>query len=302
MGTKKQPVNIVLLGLENAGKTTLLRNVSGKEFAEALTTIGMNIEMIKHKGLDFQAIDVGGQLHFRETLWQYYTTLAKGVIFVFDIFDRSKFTEAKQWFEYISSRLSNRAVLMFLANKIDLKNEDDTFLKTEEIIEMFGLDNVFRYPERSFRIWETSAKKGENVDNAISWMFNKIVDFIKEESRISYVSILDKNNEIVYKTSIIKNAAEIETIIKKAFIQMKNLGVNENLISIQDYSASIRIEKDFCVVIGAESSVSKDDLSIATQSITQLIKEEFSPPENFKEQLEEVVNIALLQHLNKKER
>ncbi|MHA1347849.1 MAG: ADP-ribosylation factor-like protein [Candidatus Heimdallarchaeaceae archaeon] len=300
MGTKKQPVNIVLLGLENAGKTTLLRNISGKEFSETLTTIGLNIEMIKYKGLDFQAIDVGGQLHFRETLWQYYTTLAKGVIFVFDIFDRSKFAEAKKWFEYISGRLSKKAVLIFLANKIDLKDENDAYLTTEEIIDMFSLDNIFRYPERSFRIWETSAKTGENVDNAISWMFNKIVDFIKEESKISYVSILNQNNKIVYKTSISKKTDEFETIIEKAIIQMKNLGANENMISIQEFSASIRIEKDFCVIIGAESGVSKDDLSIATQSIAQLIINDFYPPEKFKKQLEEVVNIALLQQINNK--
>lgn len=300
MGARKQPVNIVILGIENAGKTTLLRNISGMKFAETLTTIGLNVEMLKHKGLDFQAIDVGGQLHFRETMWQYYTTLAKGAIFVFDISDRSKFSEAKRWFEYISHRLSKKAVLMFLANKIDLKDEDDTFLTTEEIINMFKLDNVSRYPERSFRIWETSAKTGENVDDAISWMFNKLVEYIKEETRISFVSILNQNNETIYRTSVTKKNDEHETIIKKCIAQMNDLGANENMISIQDYSASIRREKDFSVVVGAESNVSKDDLSNATLSIAQLIKDDFYPPENFKEQLEEVVNIALLQQLNKK--
>ena len=300
MGARKQPVNIVILGIENAGKTTLLRNISGMKFAETLTTIGLNVEMLKHKGLDFQAIDVGGQLHFRETMWQYYTTLAKGAIFVFDISDRSKFSEAKRWFEYISHRLSKKAVLMFLANKIDLKDEDDTFLTIEEIINMFKLDNVSRYPERSFRIWETSAKTGENVDDAISWMFNKLVEYIKEETRISFVSILNQNNETIYRTPITKKNDEYETIIKKCIVQMNDLSANENMISIQDYSASIRKEKDFSVVVGAESSVSKDDLSVATLSIAQLIKNDFYPPENFKEQLEEVVNIALLQQLNKK--
>ena len=149
---------------------------------------------------------------------------------------------------------------------------------------------------------ETSAKTGENVDNAISWMFNKIVDFIKEDTRISFVSILDQNNETVYETSLTKKTDEYDTIIKKCIIQMKELGANENMISVQDYSASIRTEKDFSVVVGAENVVSKDDLSIASLSIAQLIKEDFYPPENFKEQLEEVVNIALLQHLNKKKR
>ncbi len=300
MGTRKQPVNFVILGLENAGKTTLLRNISGKEFAETFTTIGMNIEQLRHKGLNFQAIDIGGQLHFRETLWQYYTTLAKGVIFVFDIFDRKKFFEAKQWFEYISERLAKKAVLMFLANKVDLKDEDDTYLTTEEIITMFKLDNVSKYPERSFRIWETSAKTGENVNDAISWMFNKLVEFVKEESRISFVLILDQNNKTVYKTSIAEKTDEFERVINKIIIQMKVLGANENMISIQDYIASVRTEKNYSVVVGAENGVSKDDLSTAALSITQLIKNNFYPPEQFKEQLEEVVNIALLQQLNKK--
>ncbi len=300
MAARKHPVNFVILGLENAGKTTLLRNISGMEFTETFSTIGMNIEHLKHKGLDFQAIDVGGQLHFRETLWQYYTTLAKGVIFVFDIFDRSKFLEAKQWFEYSTHRLSKKAVLMFLANKIDLKDEDDTFLSTEEMIKMFELDNVSRYPERSFRIWEISAKTGENVNNAISWMFNKLVEFIKEETRITFVLILNQNNDTVFETSTTKKTDEFETIIKKCIIQMKDLGVNENMISIQDYSASIRTEKNFSVVVGAENGVSKNNLSTATLSIAQLIKNDCYPPEKYKEQLEEVVNIALLRYLKQK--
>lgn len=131
-------------------------------------------------------------------------------------------------------------------------------------------------------------------------MFNKLVDLIKEETRISFVLILNQNNETTYKTSVTNKTDEFETIIKKTIIQMKNLGANENMISIQDYSACIRTEKDFCVVIGAENNVSKDDLSTVTLSIMQLIKSEFYPPEKFKEQLEEVVNIALLLHLNKK--
>ncbi|MHA1866222.1 MAG: ADP-ribosylation factor-like protein, partial [Candidatus Heimdallarchaeaceae archaeon] len=57
-------LNIVLLGLENAGKTTLLNTLKGEKFRETRTTIGINVDLINYNGYKFQAIDVGGQRVF----------------------------------------------------------------------------------------------------------------------------------------------------------------------------------------------------------------------------------------------
>ncbi|MBY9001408.1 MAG: GTP-binding protein, partial [Candidatus Heimdallarchaeota archaeon] len=276
MSKGTSPINFVILGLENAGKTTLLRNISGKKFTETLTTIGMDVEQLKHKGLTFQAIDVGGQLHFRETLWQYYTTLAKGVIFVFDIFDNSKLLEARKWFDYISHRISQRAVLMFLANKIDLKDKEDKFMSLEEIVKTFKLDNVSMYPERSFRIWEVSAKTGENVDKSISWMFNKLIENIRDDSLISLVLVLNKDNEIIYTTSSNEVESELDSIFKNNVQEMKERGINEKLITVHNISASVIVQDEFSVIIGGKSDgISKEDLVSASLSISQLLNNEF---------------------------
>ncbi|MHA1305613.1 MAG: ADP-ribosylation factor-like protein [Candidatus Heimdallarchaeaceae archaeon] len=77
MNFLSSPINIVILGLENAGKTTLLRTMTRKEFIETQTTIGIDVETVEYKGYQFQAIDVGGQLVFRDTLWPHYTNQRK---------------------------------------------------------------------------------------------------------------------------------------------------------------------------------------------------------------------------------
>ena len=75
MNENKNPINIIILGLENAGKSTLLYRIAGKGFIPTFTTIGLNAEIIRKDDLTFQAIDIGGQKQFRETLWPHYTTM-----------------------------------------------------------------------------------------------------------------------------------------------------------------------------------------------------------------------------------
>ncbi len=176
---RSYPINIVILGLENAGKTTLLRKLIGKGYTETTTTIGINVELIKYNEYTFQVIDVGGQLMFRNTLWPQYTKNALGVIFVFDMFDLTKEQEARKWFNEMQNWISDRAVIAFIANKMDLKETTNDFIPIEEIIKKFELTRFANYPMQSFRIFEVSAKTGENVEIAKEWFFKKIKENLK---------------------------------------------------------------------------------------------------------------------------
>ncbi|MHA1222821.1 MAG: ADP-ribosylation factor family protein [Candidatus Heimdallarchaeaceae archaeon] len=300
MSERKSPLNVVILGLENAGKTTLLQRMAGSEFSETLTTIGINVELLDYKGISFQAIDIGGQQTFRETLWSHYATLAKGVIFVFDIFERKKMNEAFTWFTYIQNWISENAKLIFLANKIDLKKEKEGFLSLEEIVKKFQLDKLSSFPRRSFRIFEISAKTGENVEEAISWFFEKILEEVKEDKRVSFIYILNKNNNIIYASPSEKERErKVPIIITETIDSMKKIGIKQNLVSLENQVINIVVEETFSVVLGSKHKLSSYDLITATSSIASLIKNSFYPPEKYEKELHNVVHTAFLKSIQK---
>ncbi|MCG3220493.1 MAG: GTP-binding protein [Candidatus Heimdallarchaeota archaeon] len=300
MTTNNLPVNVVVLGLENAGKTTLLRTMAGKEFEETHTTIGMNIDIFDSKGLKFQVIDVGGQLNFRDSLWSHSATLENGVIFVFDIFDRDKLQEARLWFEYIQRWISEKATLIFLANKIDLKNENEDYLDLDEIIRKFGLDKMSNYPKRSFQIFEISAKTGDNVNSAIFWLFEKLVDSLKTENKISNIYIYNQENQLVYENELEEDKYDkTNDSFTSRIQQMRDVGIKQNLI-VSDYvNTHIFIEKSFSLVILSDKDAASEDLKTVAASITHLIKSEYSQIKDHRSQFEEVINIALVRNLKR---
>jgi small GTP-binding protein len=298
MSGGEETLNIVILGLENAGKTTLARTMVGKEFIETMTTIGMNIEIIDYKGYKVQIIDLGGQITFRETLWGYYATLAKGVIFVFDMFDKDKTKEALRWFKYVSSWISEKATMMFLANKIDLKETNDQYMKLGDIIKKFELDKISRFPKRTFRIFEVSAKTGENVDHSIKWLLQRITEETKEDTRISFAIIVDNKNKVTYSNMIEEEESDIDMgSILENIEKLKETRGLESYSRIGEYNIIIRNENQFSVIVGTKFEISERNLQTAANSLSTIIQEEYFPPAKYKDQLDGIINYVLLQGL-----
>ncbi len=301
MNENKNPINIIILGLENAGKSTLLYRIAGKGFIPTFTTIGLNAEIIRKDDLTFQAIDIGGQKQFRETLWPHYTTIAKGVIFVFDIFDKQKIHDARIWFNSILSWISKSAVMVFLANKVDLKSEAKNFLSKETIINEFRLDKIASYPDRSFRIFEISAKTGKNVDESMNWLFHKIRQSVSNKTTISFVFIYNKSDELVYENSRISVTNETKSLILDRISNMREIEVKYQNISTQVFTACITVEKGFSICIGSINRMGNQDLQTASYSISSLIKNELSPIEDYVDKLDSIINTALIQNKNLKQ-
>ena len=72
--------------------------------------------------------------------------------------------------------IERRTVIMFLANKADLKS-----MSVEEIIDSLELDKMFNYPKASFRIFKVSNKTGENIDDAMQWYIKKLKQLFEEK-------------------------------------------------------------------------------------------------------------------------
>ena len=88
-GSFRRDVRILLLGLDAAGKTTILYKLKMNETVNTIPTIGFNMETLQYKNVEFQCWDIGGQDKLR-TLWRHYYEGSHAVIFVLDSADRER--------------------------------------------------------------------------------------------------------------------------------------------------------------------------------------------------------------------
>ncbi|XP_077995476.1 uncharacterized protein LOC144448959 [Glandiceps talaboti] len=131
---------ILMLGLDAAGKTTILYKIKLNETVTTIPTIGFNVETVRpKKGLEFTVWDVGGQEKIR-ALWRHYYTGTDGLIFVVDSSDRLRFSEAKEELFGIleSDEMTRGAPVVVLANKQDLPGASSP----AELIEALGLRSL----------------------------------------------------------------------------------------------------------------------------------------------------------------
>merc|ERR1712182_181334 len=118
----KKDCRILMVGLDAAGKTTILYKLKLGEVVTTIPTIGFNVETVEYKNICFTVWDVGGQDKIRR-LWRHYYQNTQGVIFVVDSNDRDRVEDAKEELHKILQEDEMRdAVLLVLANKQDLPN------------------------------------------------------------------------------------------------------------------------------------------------------------------------------------
>ena len=89
----KRDVRILMVGLNAAGKTTILYKLKLGENVHTIPTIGFNVETVEYKNINFTVWDVGGQDRIRP-LWRHYYQNTQALIFVVDCNDRDRVTEA----------------------------------------------------------------------------------------------------------------------------------------------------------------------------------------------------------------
>jgi ADP-ribosylation factor-like protein 2 len=84
---KEKQLRILILGLDNAGKTTILKQVNGEAIDKISPTLGFNIKTLDHNGFSLNIWDVGGQKTIR-SFWRNYFEETDGLIWTVDCTDR----------------------------------------------------------------------------------------------------------------------------------------------------------------------------------------------------------------------
>jgi small GTP-binding protein len=272
--------SVVILGLDNAGKTTLV-NQWTKGVAENTTaTIGLNVEHVNIGGEDINLIDLGGQEAFRLTLWKTYAQMANAVIFIFDITDHTRAELAAEWFWRIEAWIKEDIPIAFLANKIDLKDDPEkNTMELEEIIKTFRLDQ-FATPlsnQHSFWIFEISAKTGDKVDEALNWLFTKVNKRKKEIPELRQVIIASRESGTILNLQLSEEVIiqdeeqnQIKTIIDMNSQLMKNDQTTVQIYELQNISVFLLVRNNFLCAVSAKKGCETDSLQLVGESILSL--------------------------------
>nr|XP_020742507.1 ADP-ribosylation factor 4-like [Odocoileus virginianus texanus] len=118
----KKQMRILMVGLDAAGKTTILYKLKLGEIVTAIPTIGFNVETVEYKNICFTVWDVGGQDKIRP-LWRHSFQNTQGLTFVVDSNDRERIQEGAEELQKMLQEDELRdAVLLLFANKQDLPN------------------------------------------------------------------------------------------------------------------------------------------------------------------------------------
>ena len=133
-----QQSRILMVGLDAAGKTSILYKLKLDELVQTIPTIGFNVESVQYKNIDFTIWDVGGQDKIRK-LWRHYFTGSDAVIYVVDSNDRERIEEAK---EELMAILSDDELLASCVLLLVAGNETTTKLITNGVLQLA------RHPEQ----------------------------------------------------------------------------------------------------------------------------------------------------------
>lgn len=189
----EEPIRVCMLGLDAAGKTTILKKLKFSKSLRTIPTMGYNVDTVNPcKGLTLTIWDIGGQHKIRE-LWKHYYNTTEGLIYVVDSADSNRFVEAATELNAIlTENEMTRIPLVVLANKQDLPGAID-LKNMEGVLQLHNLP-----PERPWHLQECCATNGTGVFEAMKIL----AKFIKDEKKQNSDAAKIKRNSSKLKSRI----------------------------------------------------------------------------------------------------
>ncbi|KAJ2720247.1 ADP-ribosylation factor-like protein 2 [Coemansia sp. Benny D115] len=165
---REKQLRILVLGLDNAGKTTAMRRLNNQPIDTISPTLGFSISTLQVHAYRVDFWDVGGQRTIRP-YWRNYFEQTDGIIWVVDSADRARLDDCRQELHQLlkEDRLAG-ASLLVLANKQDL----DGALTKEQVAECLQLELLGQ--SHHWRIFSCSAVTGDGLKEGLDWLVDDV--------------------------------------------------------------------------------------------------------------------------------
>ncbi|EXJ55445.1 ADP-ribosylation factor-like 2 [Cladophialophora yegresii CBS 114405] len=160
---KDKEMRILMLGLDNAGKTTIVKKIMNEDVHTVSPTLGFIIKTIDFQGYKLNIWDVGGQKTIR-SYWRNYFEKTDALIWVVDATDRLRVEDCKAELKglLLEERLAGASLLVFL-NKTDVAGG----MSEQEATQLLDLNSVLTH---RWVVVPCSAMTGENLEKGLVWV------------------------------------------------------------------------------------------------------------------------------------
>ncbi|KAL0485923.1 ADP-ribosylation factor 1/2 [Acrasis kona] len=159
---------ILMVGLDCAGKTTILYKLKLDECTTTYPTIGFNVETIQYKKVCMSMWDIAGQGKIRN-LWKYYYENVNAVIFVVDSADTDRISEARtELHKMLEDDRLKHCLVLVLANKQDLPNALSVCDVTDKL-------RMMSIKHNNWYVQPCLAKEGDGLYEGLDWLSRNLL-------------------------------------------------------------------------------------------------------------------------------
>ncbi|KAK3251159.1 hypothetical protein CYMTET_39490 [Cymbomonas tetramitiformis] len=169
LGVNKEKVNVLVVGLDNSGKTTIIERLKlastkkAQAPVEVTPTVGFNVDTFSKGSLNFTVFDMSGAGRYR-SLWEQYYKDCQAIIYVIDTSDKLRVCVAKDELDLMLKHQElKRVPLLFFANKMDIPSA----LTPVECAQLLKLDDI---TDKPWQIVPSNALSGEGLQKGVDWL------------------------------------------------------------------------------------------------------------------------------------
>ena len=248
----KHGKRVVLIGLDGAGKTTVLRQLISRGAApETLPTIGFTVQELVLDGLPLTVFDVGGQEKIRE-LWSQYCRAADGLVLVVDSGDPSRIIDVRTELVKLlhgTAHLSHASVLV-LANKQDQPQA----LSPTDLAARLRLHEM----EQRWHIEGTVGLDGTGIDDGFDWLMGRLSSHGSRKraswsvlSRGVSADAVDSERSAAQAAKAAKELRALQSLAQVRKVEVGVVGVVEVVVAVVAEAVVVVVVEEEEEVVGA---------------------------------------------------